>query len=177
MRVATSNKEPHCSIIIAKTTKEPCLIVGVLYCKFIVLLYCCNEIVLVSITIWFQTRGTRKFDESSRGYKWVERLRTTNLYNIGFQTFSDGTSFVGPMLSPTKSHSIISLANGFDTMQHQRNGCYSSSNNPNGIWNQIKSIQNWNTIISNISPTYLNWKKMEALLTVIWRYTQSTFKI
>jgi len=50
-----------------KTTKEPCLIAGVPYCKFIVLLYRCNEIVLVSITIWFQTRGTRKFNESSGG--------------------------------------------------------------------------------------------------------------
>jgi len=27
----------------------------------------CNEILLVSITIWFQTRGTRKFNESSGG--------------------------------------------------------------------------------------------------------------
>jgi len=32
-------------------------------------------------------------------------------YNTGSQTFSDGTPFVGPMLSPTKSHSIVSLAN------------------------------------------------------------------
>jgi len=31
--------------------------------------------------------------------------------NIGSQTFSNGTPFVGPVLSPTKSHSIISLAN------------------------------------------------------------------
>jgi len=38
-------------MIIVKTTKEPCLIGGALYCKFIVLLYCCNEIMLVSITI------------------------------------------------------------------------------------------------------------------------------
>jgi len=52
-------------MIIEKTTKEPYLIVGVLYCNFIALLYRCNEIVLVSITIWFQTRGTRKFNESS----------------------------------------------------------------------------------------------------------------
>ena len=27
------------------------------------------------------------------------------------------------------------------------------------ISNQIKSIQNWNAIILNISPTCLNWKK------------------
>jgi len=32
-------------------------------------------------------------------------------YNTGSQTFSDGTPFVGPMLSPTKSHSIVSLVN------------------------------------------------------------------
>jgi len=62
-------------------------------------------------------------------------------------------------------------------MRHERNGCYSSWNNPNEILNQIKPIQNWNTIILNISPTCLNWKKMEALLTVIWRYMQIIFKI
>jgi len=50
-----------------KKTKEPFLIVGVPYCEFIVLLYRCNEIVLVSLAIWFQTRGTRKFNESSGG--------------------------------------------------------------------------------------------------------------
>jgi len=32
-------------------------------------------------------------------------------YNIGSQTFSDGTPFVGPVLSPTKPHSVISLVN------------------------------------------------------------------
>jgi len=43
MRVATSNKELHCSMIVEKkTTKEPCLIVGILYCKFIVLLHRCK---------------------------------------------------------------------------------------------------------------------------------------
>jgi len=52
MRVATSNKEPHSSMIIEKkTTKEPYLIIGIPYCKFMALLYRCNEIVLVSITI------------------------------------------------------------------------------------------------------------------------------
>jgi len=61
-------------------------------------------------------------------------------------------------------------------MRHERNGCYSSSNNPNGISNQIKSIQNGKESILNISPTCLNWRKMEALLTVIWRYMQSTSK-
>jgi len=39
---------------------------------------------------------------------------------------------------------------------------YSSSYNPSGIWNQIKSIQNLNAIILNISPNCLNWKKMEV---------------
>jgi len=34
-----------------KTKKEPRLVVGELYCTFILLLYRCNEIVLVSITI------------------------------------------------------------------------------------------------------------------------------
>jgi len=47
----------------------------------------------------------------------------------------------------------------------------------NGISRQIKSVQSWKAIILNISPTCLNWKKMEALLTVIWRYMQSTLKI
>jgi len=47
-------------------------------------------------------------------------------------------------------------------MRHERNGCYSRSYNPNEILNQIKSIQNWNPIILNISPTCLNWKKMEV---------------
>ena len=47
-------------------------------------------------------------------------------------------------------------------MRHERNGCYSSFYNPNGIFNQIKSIQNWNAIISNVFPTCLNWKKMEV---------------
>jgi len=44
-------------------------------------------------------------------------------------------------------------------MRHEWNGCYSSSNNPNEIWNQIKSIQSWNAIILNISPTYLKLEK------------------
>jgi len=53
MRVAISNNDPHYSMTIKKKQKshQLCLIVGVLYCKFIVLLYRCNEIVLVSITI------------------------------------------------------------------------------------------------------------------------------
>ena len=50
-------------------------------------------------------------------------------------------------------------------MQLERNGCYSSSKIPNGILNQVKSIQNGNVIIFKcyISPTCLNWKKMEVL--------------
>jgi len=64
-----------------------------------------------------------------------------------------------------------------DTMRRERNGCYSSSNNPNGISKQVRSIQNGNEIVLNISPTCLNWKKMEGLLTVIWRYMQSTLRI
>ena len=48
-------------------------------------------------------------------------------------------------------------------MRRERNGCYSSSYNPNGILNQIKSIQNWNAIILNVSPTCLNWKKIEIV--------------
>jgi len=40
-------------------------------------------------------------------------------------------------------------------MWHERNSCYSSLNNPNGISNQIKSIQNGNVIILSISPTCL----------------------
>ena len=79
-----------------------------------------------------------------------------------FPNFSDTTPFVGPVLSPNKSHSIISLETRLDTMRHERNSCFSSSNNPNGILNQIKSIQNWNAIILNISPACLNWKKMEV---------------
>jgi len=47
-------------------------------------------------------------------------------------------------------------------MRHERNRCYSSSYNANGILNQIKSIRNWNAIILNMSPTCLNWKKMEV---------------
>jgi len=47
-------------MIIEKKTKEPCLIVGVLYCKFIVLLYRCNEIVLVSITIHISDKRYEK---------------------------------------------------------------------------------------------------------------------
>ena len=47
-------------------------------------------------------------------------------------------------------------------MRHERNRCYSSSYNSNGILNQIKSIRNWNAIILNMSPTCLNWKKMEV---------------
>ena len=43
-----------------KKTKEPCLIVGVFYCKFIVLLYRCNEIVLVSITIHISDKRYEK---------------------------------------------------------------------------------------------------------------------
>ena len=72
-----------------------------------------------------------------------------------------GTPFVGYLLSPTKSDVWQTR---LDTMHHERNGCYSSSNNPNRISNRIKSIQIWNTIILTISPTCLNSKKMEALL-------------
>jgi len=38
--------------------------------------------VLVSIIIWFQTRGTRKFDKSSGGTSGLERLRTTVLVRV-----------------------------------------------------------------------------------------------
>jgi len=82
--------------------------------------------------------------------------------NIGSQSFSDGTPFVGPVLSPTKSHSITSLANRTWHKRHERNGCYSSSYNLNGILNLIKPVQNRNAIILNISPTCLNWKTMEV---------------
>jgi len=47
-------------------------------------------------------------------------------------------------------------------MRHERNGCYSTSYNPNVILNQIKSIQNYKAIILNISPTCLIWKNMEV---------------
>ena len=75
-----------------------------------------------------------------------------------------------------------------DTMRHERNGCYSRSYNPNEILNQIKSIQNWNPIILNISPTCLNWKKMEVdsdleiyakhlnLSEDFWRYSLRTYR-
>jgi len=46
-----------------------------------------------------------------------------------------------------------------------------------GFQTKFKSIQNLNVIILNVSPTCLNRQKMEALLTVIWRYMQSTLKI
>jgi len=36
---------------------------------------------------------------------------------------------------------------GLNPMRRVRNGCYSSSNNLNGIWKQLRSIQNGNAII------------------------------
>jgi len=47
--------------------------------------------------------------------------------NNASQAFSDGEPFVGPVLLPRT--------------QHERNGCYSSSNNPNVVSNPIRAIQ------------------------------------
>jgi len=42
-----------------------------------------------------------------------KNLANLNIYNLNRRNHTrfDGTPFVGPVLSPTKSHSIISLAN------------------------------------------------------------------
>ena len=73
MRVATSNKELHCSMIVEKTTKEPCLIVGVLYCKFIVLLYRCK---LCQYQLLFDFRiGVRENSTKAQGVRAGRKVK------------------------------------------------------------------------------------------------------
>jgi len=116
----------------------------------------------------FYTRLAR----ASNAWESIANLNPYNLNRIYHTTFVPQLFLMAHhlwvpccVLSPTKPE--VSQTR-LDTMRYERNGCYSISNNPNGISNQIKSIQNWNALILNISPTCLNWKKMEALLTVVW---------
>jgi len=69
MQVAISNEESCYSMIIEKNNKKAINYVSLLV-YFVSSLYRyirTDDGVLLSITIWFQTRGTRKFYESSVG--------------------------------------------------------------------------------------------------------------
>ena len=157
-------------MIIEKNSKRPCLIVGVLYCKFIALLYRCNETVLVSITIWFQTRDTRKFNESY-GVRVGRNVKNHWLIITTFQNIFlhlDNIPINLVYMDPENIYSKVPMSGAFNMNEHRVKCdtlCFDTSSSSVESWSVFVFLH-LNFSLKNDSKT-VN-KPHNLLLRFLW---------